>query len=145
MRPDVQGSVDDVDLDVVEYVVIVLPDEAAAEIVLETAHELAEQGLVRILDVASIVRDARRAIHFSHPSGTGVHRGLLTDGDLRLVADVVPDDSIALVVVAEDSWARPLAQAARRVGGRFAGGERIPADRLVLALGGPPTPGGDPR
>jgi hypothetical protein len=68
---------------------------------------------------------------------------LLSENDIRLAALALPPGGAGLVLVAEDRWAAPLAEAARGVGGRIAAGERIPAHRVDRALASGPERGGD--
>jgi hypothetical protein len=131
----------EVDVELVEYLVVVVPHEAAAEVVLTAAMELAEGGLVTIFDAAIVSHDERGATHFADPTAPSrrasdlpTRRGLLTDHDLELIALAVPEGNFGVVVVAEDTWAGPLALAARNVGGYVAGGERIPRDRIAAIL-----------
>ncbi len=126
-----------VDADLVEYVIAVLPDFDAVGEVLPAIVELVRTGAIRLLDGAVVARDGRGETHVVElPTTTAdatvvtTHRGLLSERDLRLTAEVVPIGSVGVVVVIEDRWAAPLADAARRAGGHLAGGERIPPGRL---------------
>ncbi len=130
-----------VDAELIEYVVAIVPDEAAAEIVLASVYALAACGTIAVLDCAIIARDTSGAVQVADPSpppmgDAGPERpGVMTEHDLGLIADAVGDDSVAIVVLLEDRWASGLAGAARDVGGHIAGGERIPAHRAVTLLG----------
>lgn len=126
-----------VDADLVEYVIAVLPDTDAVTAFLPAIVELVSTATVRFLDGAVVARDEDGATHVAElPSSPDqqtvlpTHRGLLSERDLRLTAEAVPVGSVGVVLVIEDSWAGPLAEAARRAGGQLAGGERIPSGRL---------------
>jgi hypothetical protein len=126
-----------VDAELVEYVVAVLPDGDAVAELMPALDDLVRRDTVRLLDGAIVARDDDGTTHVAElPSSTDAttvlptHRGLLSEHDLRLTAEVVPVGSVGVVIVIEDSWARPLADAARRAGGQLAGGERIPPGRL---------------
>jgi hypothetical protein len=130
------------DAELIESVVAVVPGEAAAEVVLDTARQLDGRGTVALLDSAIVARDANGATQIAElPPVPGAPAGqrLLTARDLSLIAGAVPPGMVALVVLLEDLWAIELAVAVRRVGGHIAGGERVPADR---AAGLPPTRSG---
>jgi hypothetical protein len=121
----------------VEYVVAVLPDDDAVAQLMPAFDRLIRSDTIRLLDGAIVARDERGATHVAElPSSTGAttvlpsHRGLLSEHDLQLTAEAVPVGSVGVVVVLEDSWARPLADAIRLAGGHLAGGERIPPGRL---------------
>lgn len=120
----------EIDTELVEYLVVVVPDEAAAEVVLESAAELERRGLLSILD-AALVSNYEGDVNFADPIGAAPEpRVLLTARDLTLVAEAVEDGRIGVVLLVEDMWAAPLAHVARGVGGYIAGGERIPVRRL---------------
>jgi hypothetical protein len=134
-----RGSARDrsVDADLVEYVIAVLPDFDAVAELIPAIVELVRTGTIRLLDGAVVARDGRGETHVAElPTATDeaavvtTHRGLLSERDLRLTAEVVPIGSVGVVIVIEDRWATPLADAARRAGGQLAGGERIPPGRL---------------
>ena len=125
----------------VEYLVVVVPNEEAIEGVLVAVYELAASGPAVVLDGAVVYRDADgepgvRELSASVRRGAMLVTplGLLSERDLELIARELPPASLAVVVVVEDRWALPLARAAREVGGEIVGGERIPAARLRKVL-----------
>lgn len=127
-----------IDPQLVEYLVVVVPDEAAAEVVLDSVSELAQLGLLSILDEALVSR-TDGDMHFADP----VHSRsrvvlepsmLLTGHDLTLIGEAVEEGCIGVVLVVDDVWATPIARAARAVGGYVAGGERIPLNRVQAML-----------
>jgi hypothetical protein len=130
-----------VDPQLVEYVVVVVPDERAVDGVLDATEALASGGRTVVLDGAVVAHDRAGAVVASEfpvsparPSLLGLPRGLLSEHDLVLIGEAVPSGSVGVVVVVEDEWARPLADAARAAGGHVAGGERIPPARLRSVL-----------
>jgi hypothetical protein len=126
-----------IDLQLVEYVVVVVPDATAAEVVLNSAARLERDGLVSILD-AALVRHGEDESNFADPFGPLLDRvsprRLLTERDLSLIAEAVEFGQLGVVLVVEDLWAAPLAATARGVGGYVAGGERIPMEHLQSIL-----------
>jgi hypothetical protein len=124
---------DSVDPQLVEYVVVVVPDAPSAEVVLGSVSQLERDGLVTILDAALVAHDGAET-SFADPFelllDRTTYRPLLTEHDLRLVAGAVEIGQLGVVIVLEDIWATPLATTARAVGGYVAGGERIPVGRL---------------
>jgi hypothetical protein len=127
-----------VDVDLVEYVITVLPDDDAVSRVMPTIAGLVRTDTIRLLDGALVARDDQGVTHVAElptPTDDGLaavptHRGLLSERDLRLAAEAVPVGSIGVVIVIEDRWAAAWAESARRAGGQVAGGERIPPGRL---------------
>lgn len=140
MRARNDGS-QQIDPYLVEYLVVVVPDERAIESLLDTLPGLTSLGAVEVLDGAIVRRDADGSASVREfPSEAwdrlshSTPRGILSARDLTMIADALSPSTVGLVVVVEDRWAQPLADAARRVGGEIAGGERIPPSRLQVVL-----------
>jgi len=121
-----------------EYIIIGFPENAfSGEIVPELAA-LVDAGTIRILDLIFIARGDDGSVivlevdehdHLSAfaelPGGVG---GVIGPDDIDHAAQSVAAGSSVLLLVWEDLWADPLAQALRRAGGEFIEGARIPAD-----------------
>jgi hypothetical protein len=140
------GTVDEgrtPDLDLVEYVVISVPDLSSAVGVAAALKQLVESGQIRILDLVGVDTSADgrfTAVEHEWLSGLaaldnvdGEVGGLLSEDDIALASGALRPGTSALVVVVEDRWAQQLADAARDCGGRIIGGERIPRLRLERA------------
>ena len=131
------------DPDLVEYVVINLPDLASSQTVAQALRSLVEASRIRILDLVGVVTDAQGRYTVTEPelvsaladlrSVDGEVGGLLSDDDIALACRALRAGSSALILVAEDLWAQELADAARSGGGQIVGGERIPRHRLEQA------------
>lgn len=131
------------DLDLVEYVVISLPELSSAVEVAAVLKALVESAQIRILDLVGLATgpDGRfTAIEPELLSGLapldsveGEVGGLLSEDDIALAGSALQRGMSALIVVVEDRWAQMLADAARQSGGRIIGGERIPRHRLEQA------------
>jgi hypothetical protein len=134
------------DLDLVEYLVIAVPDLADVAGVAEALRRLVLTGRIQILDLVGVVTSLDGGDLVLEPevvSGMSVLRdvegevgGLLTDDDIALACSELPWGTAAVVLVVEDRWADVLASAARTSGGRIVGGERIPRHRVAASLGG---------
>jgi Family of unknown function (DUF6325) len=120
----------------VELMVIAVPDIADSARVAEALRHLVEISNLRILDLVVVITDVAGAFtckEFEEVSGLTLLRdvegevgGWLSIDDIALVSDALPALTTAVVLVAEDSWARPLADAVSGCGGRIIGGERLP-------------------
>ena len=125
-----------IDPQLVEYLVVVVPDERSVDVMLDAVEVLASRRQVVVLDAAIVARDLSGSATVAElPAGRrtpllATPSGVLSDHDLKLIAEAIQPGDLALVVVVEDEWARPLAEATRAVGGHVAGGERIPPARL---------------
>jgi hypothetical protein len=106
--------------------------------------ELHETGIVRIIDLAFVIKgadghtesieveDAEVADAFARISNGQLD--LLSDADLEMMADSLEPNTSALVVVWENSWAARIGAAVRGSGGYLAAMERIPRDVVMGAL-----------
>jgi uncharacterized membrane protein len=131
------------DLDLVEYVVIAVPDLSSTVSVAAALRELVESSRIRILDLVGVVAGPDghcSAVEPEQLSGLAELRdvegevgGLLSEDDIALACSALQPGTSALIVVVEDRWAQLLADAARTTGGRIIGGERIPRHRLEQA------------
>jgi hypothetical protein len=130
--------------DLVGYLVLMVPDQDALGVVVPALGELADRGLIRILDLAVVVRGVDGSVSALEVDAIeslgalrdvqGEYGRLLTDRDLEQVAISLDAGTAGFVIVTEDRWAAPLSSAARAVGGAIVAGERIPTDRLRAAF-----------
>jgi hypothetical protein len=131
------------DPDLVEYVVINLPDLSSSQAVAQALRSLVGSSRIRILDLVGVATGSQGQYAVTEPeliaaladlrSVDGEVGGLLSDDDIALACRALPPGSSALILVAEDLWAQELADAARSGGGQIVGGERIPRHRLEQA------------
>ncbi|HEX5877612.1 MAG TPA: DUF6325 family protein [Actinomycetota bacterium] len=130
----------------VEYVVIAFPGNRFKGEIVPAVAELVDNGLVRILDVAFIKKDAAGnttmfeydtlddVLAFGFADVDGEAGGVLNDEDLELAAEGLEPDSSAALIVWEHLWAARVAQAIRDAGGRIVAGERVPPEIVEQAL-----------
>jgi Family of unknown function (DUF6325) len=133
--------------DLVQYVVIVVPDQAALAAVAPALAELVHTGDIRILDLVVLERDREGAVtvlEFEAVESIAVLRdvegelgAMLSDNDVALASHALRPGTTGIVLVTEDRWAAPLSAAARRVGGLIAAGERISPSRVEQVLAYP--------
>ena len=144
MRAPDHNDRDPVMSDLVEYLVIQVPDLNSLSSVGSALAALTSDSTIRILDLVAVTTDEFGSVHeVDLDSVAGLvgiapfvhlHDELLSAHDIRLAALALPPGSAGLVLVTEDRWAASLDGAARRVGGRIVAGERISAHRLERAL-----------
>jgi hypothetical protein len=130
----------------VEYVVIAFPGNRFKGEIVAAVAELVDTGIVRILDVAFIKKDAdgnttmfeydtlEDVLAFGFADIDGEAGGVLNDEDLELAAETLEPDSSAALIVWEHRWAARAAQAIRDAGGRIIAGERVPDEIVEHAL-----------
>jgi hypothetical protein len=136
------------DVGPVEYVVIEFPGNRFKGEIVPVLAELVDNGVIRILDVVFIKKDAEETVtlfeydglddvlEFGFADVEGEAGGVLSDEDLRMAAEIVAPDSSAALIVWEDRWAARLAQTIQDAGGRITTGERIPQQIVEKALAG---------
>jgi hypothetical protein len=137
--------------DLVEYLVVALPDLGALGTVVPALTDLARAEQIRVLDAVVLARGRDGAVAVLEVADVddlaplrdlAGDLGLLSENDLRLASRAVRAGEVALVVVAEDRWAEQLSAAARRAGGQIAAGERISLLRREAAAPEPDDNGG---
>jgi Family of unknown function (DUF6325) len=144
---------DPIDTDLVQYVMVEVPDIESLSLVTPALAQLVDAGAIRILDMVVISRQPNGSVavleldevpDLDELAGVeGEAGGLLSDQDIALVSLGLHPGAVALVLVTEDRWAGVLSLSARRAGGTIVAGERIPASRVKAALAGLPKIEGD--
>lgn len=134
------GAVGLTRLDLVEYLILAVPDVTSLSAVVGPLRDLVLAGQIHIFDLVVLVRDREGAVDVleleSVASIAGLREvdgevgGLLSAHDIELASLAIRPDSAGLVLVMEDRWAHALAEAAGRAGGCVVAGERIPASRV---------------
>jgi hypothetical protein len=83
--------------------------------------ELVDRGIIRILDLAFIVKDQDGSV-------------MAKDDDLEEAGKALEPGTVAAVLVWENRWAAPVAVALRRSGGQLVASGRIPVQAILGAL-----------
>src|SRR5688572_29118331 len=111
------------DLDLVEYVVISVPELYSTVGVAAALKDLVESAQIRILDLVGVVTDLdgrRTAVELERLSGLaaldgveGEVGGFLSEDDIALASGALQPGTSVLLVLVEDRWAERLSNAAR--------------------------------
>jgi hypothetical protein len=130
----------------VDYLVIEFPAGQATfngEMAAELA-KLTEAGIIRILDLVIIVKDADGAIEGFEIDDfdeldelRALEAGIaeiLASEDLTMLAEAMEPGTTAGVLVWENTWATPFASAARRAGGQLVANGRIPIQAIAASI-----------
>ena len=129
----------------VDYVVLEWPDRQPKGEVAPMILDLVDRGIIRILDVAFIIKDVDGEVAgvevdaLEDEAGKfrefhGASSGLLGDDDLREAAAALRPGTSAAVLVWENRWAAPVAVALRRSGGELVASGRLPIQAIVASL-----------
>ena len=133
------------DLDLVEYLVVVVADLGSLRTVTSALADLAASAAIRILDLVCVSKSAEggelTVVEFEEVEGMaalekvdGDIGGLLSPQDIETASRPLAAGSSAILLLVEDRWARGLSAAARQAGGRVVGGGRVARPRLEAAL-----------
>ncbi len=129
----------------VEYIVVGFPGNKFKGDILPALGELVSDGLIRIMDLAFVRKDAdgsvlaleledlatEEAEAFAFEKAIG---DLLNEEDLMLIADRLEPDSSAAVLIWENLWARRFAETVREADGILVDYDRIPYDVVQAAI-----------
>ena len=107
--------------------------------------ELVDKGLIRLVDVAVVAKDAGGVVSILEMQELSVEaaaamrdlagdvRGLLSEEDLLSVAETLEPSSSVAALLVEHLWAHRFANAVRAAGGELLMAERIPGDIVDVA------------
>ena len=129
----------------VDYVVLAWPHRQPKGDVAPMILDLVDRGIIRILDIAFITKDADGEVAgvevdaLEDDAGKfrefhGASSGLLGDDDLQDAAAALEPGTSAAVLVWENRWAAPIAVALRRSGGELVATGRVPIQAIVASL-----------
>ncbi|HWD54749.1 MAG TPA: DUF6325 family protein [Acidimicrobiales bacterium] len=128
----------------VSYTVVAFPGNQFNGNIAPEVEKLVSNGTVRVLDLVFVGKDESGdtvSLEFDQRDELaafgdldGEVGGLINDEDLAHVAEQLPPNNSALVIVWEDLWATPLVEAVRASGGVVIDTARIPADLVEAAL-----------
>ena len=122
----------------VEYLILGFPgNNFTGQIVPELA-KLLDSGLVRIIDLTFITKDAAGRVDVVEYNAVeelaafaGLDAevgGILTDEDIAHAAMSLEPNTSAALLIWEDTWATPFAEAVRNANGVILEGARIPRE-----------------
>src|SRR4029077_2397830 len=135
----------DMSIGPVEYVILGFPgNQFTGQIVPELA-KLIDSGLVRIIDLTFIMKDAAgdvEVVEYDAVEELAAFAGLdaevggiLTEEDVAHAALSLEPNSSAVLIIWEDTWAGPFAEAVRNANGVILEGARIPREIIEQAMG----------
>jgi len=129
----------------VELVILGFAENRFTGQIADTLMDLVERGLVRIIDLAVVVKDASGDVtvlemrEYSEELAeamvalTGDLVGMLSEADLADIAETLEPDSTVATLLFEHVWATRFAEAVRDSGGALLMSQRIPHDVVLAA------------
>jgi hypothetical protein len=128
----------------VEYLIIAFPGNQFTGEIAPALAQLIDDGTIRIIDLAFITKDADGnavAVEFDEQGDLAAFAeidaeigGVIGDEDIAHAAEALEPNSSAALLVWEDTWAAPLAQALSNSGAVIVEGGRIPRDLIESVL-----------
>ena len=130
----------------ISYLIVEFPGNQMTGEGLPILVDLVEQGVIRILDLAFVTKDADGsivAVDISDLDGDGdldltifegASSGLLDDSDLADAGPALEPGSSAAILVFENTWAAGFTQALRNGGAQLVAAGYIPQDVLLESL-----------
>ena len=128
-----------------EYILIGFEGNRFCADITPALAELIDKGLVRLVDVAVVAKDADGQVSVLEMQEltedvaeamrklSGEVRGLLSEEDLISVGDSLEPASTVVALLVEHLWAERFADAVRASNGQLVMAERIPADVIDAA------------
>jgi hypothetical protein len=129
----------------VDFVLIEFSGDRLTGRAAQALLDLMDQGIVVVYDVLVVGRTDEGAVYavdFESASDQlggfadlgWVRSGILTEEDMREAAEALEPGRLAVLIVYENTWARPFVAAAREAGGELIASARIPAPEIMAAL-----------
>jgi dihydroorotase-like cyclic amidohydrolase len=131
---DVHGPID--------FLLLEFPRDRLTGEAAQALIDLVEAGTVRLYDLMVVSKDLdgnvevlemdEDSMGFSYFSGA--RSGLLGDDDVAEAAGALEPNTVAALIVYENTWAIPFVAAARKNGGEVVASMRIPAGDIMDTL-----------
>jgi hypothetical protein len=130
----------------VQYAVVAFPGGKLHHDIAAALSEAVQSGAIRIIDVAAVQSDDDGTPHYLELDSVpddfakaldqveGEVSGLLSQDDLKDLAQSLPPGSAGLFVVWEALWAKRLVALIRDAGGELVAMDYIPHDVVMTAL-----------
>ena len=130
----------------ISYLVVEFPGSKMTGEGLPILADLAEQGVIRILDLVFVTKDDDGSLgivalaDLDHDGSIdlaifeGVSSGLVSQEDLDDAAPVIAAGSSAAILIFENRWATSFVEALRRGDAQLVAAGYIPQDDLAAAL-----------
>jgi len=130
----------------VDWIVVEFPSTKLTGEIAPILADYVDRGLIRILDLLFLMKDADGSFEAFESTDlddseigqlrafeTGIAM-LLSEQDVKDLAETIEPGSSAAVLVWENLWAAPFGAAVRHAGGQLAASGRIPIQAVLAAI-----------
>lgn len=129
----------------IDFVLLEFPRDRLTGEAGQALMDLVERGVIRLYDLVVISKDedgSVEVLELTDPTSAsggfayfaGARSGLLGDDDVAEAAAAMERNTVAALIVYENTWAVPFVAAARTSGGELIASARIPAADVMAAL-----------
>ncbi|XMN10119.1 DUF6325 family protein [Streptomyces griseobrunneus] len=128
----------------VDYLILEFPGNKMTGEGFPILLDLVDRGIIRILDLVFVRKDSDGSVTAAELRDIGgdidlsvfegASSGLLDQEDINEAGTALEPGNSAGVIVYENVWAAPFAQAMRRSGARLVANGRIPVQALLASL-----------
>jgi uncharacterized membrane protein len=128
----------------IDYILLEWPDKQPKGEVAPLLADLVGRGIIRILDVAFMVKAEDGSVaaldlgalgeETEFAEFAGFASGIMDQDDLEEAATALEPGTSAAVLIWENTWAAPVAVAMRKSGGQLVASGRIPVQAMIAAL-----------
>jgi hypothetical protein len=129
-----------------EFLVIGFPGNQFTGAITEELNHVRDQGIIRLIDLVFMMKDDAGNLTITELSdleeaefglfddGPGDRAGVLTNEDVAIAADSVPNGSSAAIVLFEHRWALGLREAVLSSGGVLLAQDRVSPEALATLV-----------
>jgi hypothetical protein len=129
----------------VEYLIAAFPGNQFRGEIAPALSDLVEAGTIRIIDIAFVGKDEKGDVAAFELSDLdpevreglenlgATSGGLFNEEDLMAAGEELDLNSSAALLVWENTWAKPMAEAIRNAGGQLYDYDRVPHEVVVAA------------
>lgn len=129
----------------IDFVLVEFPGDKPLQDCADALAGIVDSGVVHLYDILAIRKESDGTFSgldiadlgdagVSFSAFAGARSGLVGDDDVAAAADTMEPGTVAVLIVYENTWARPFVAAAMDAGGQMIASQRLPAQDVMAAL-----------
>jgi hypothetical protein len=139
----------------VDYLVVKFPGNKFSGLVAPELEKLQKNGIIRVIDLVFVLKDKKGNILITEAKNLGGVEGdafsdfakqvneWLSEGDIEAIAESLPNNCSAAVLLFENTWAIPFKDALVKTGAELVTQGRIPSELIRMVEQNLETTGGE--
>lgn len=128
----------------VDYLVVRFPGNKFSGLVAPELSKLEKNGLIRVIDLVFVLKDTKGNILITEAKNVGgvdgdafsefAHRvnEWFSEADIEAIAEALPKNSSAAILLFENTWAIPFKEALLKTGAELVDQGRIPSELIRM-------------